>query len=488
MIASPSVERPLLHRYRVESALIMVDPNAISRFSQMASSFHPPCLLVSIYIYIYIYMSRYTVTLNLDQCIADIHCMYFFSLMQPLSLPHGTRPALLATVQELIACGIQKIAIIVPALPSSSSAVSDVDSLLQWQFLSAFHHSLSSSLHIDKGKAFKVTECEEGSKEWKPIVNDNENLKRRTRFFFQQTVDSDGTATGGFTQMLRSALSMLGDDSNDNDDNNYILAMRGECLPLRYLSSSSLQSSLSSSSSTFSSSSSSSTSSCVHSFLQNLPANNPDATNVKLSVCGACDMVEHSKKETCVEDDYFSPKAGVLQMSSSSSPTLLLDNEINLEQQVNFSGIAAFPRRFLSSATDEIAFKFGESSVWGDSNNEHKMNDISSNSHDDGRGRKSLHPLDSLIHSLMSFASSSSFYAKSNFNGVMCDGAYHHVGDEDGYRLVQEKIVLSKPFILDHIPINELEKAHARRSKESLSSQNLEDSGSDDNADRDSSF
>ena len=63
----------------------------------------------------------------------------------------------------------------------------------------------------------------------------------------------------------------------------------------------------------------------------------------------------------------------------------------------------------------------------------------------------------------------------------MCDGAYHHVSDENGYRELQERIVLSTPFILDHIPINELEKAHARRSRERLFSPNLVEGANNDN-------
>ena len=41
------IERPLLHRYRVKTALIIVDPHAHLRFSQIGLSSQPPCLFVS---------------------------------------------------------------------------------------------------------------------------------------------------------------------------------------------------------------------------------------------------------------------------------------------------------------------------------------------------------------------------------------------------------------------------------------------------------
>ena len=384
-------------------------------------------------------------------------------------MPHGTRPALIATVQELLACGVQKIAIVVPNLPSSRST-SDINIFKQWQYLSAFHHS-TSSFRIDNSSVFcSVLDDDEGVKTWEPIISDYENLKQRTRFFFQQGCDKgENTGTGGdFTEVLQSALNML------KDDDGYMLAIRGECLPLRYLSSSTLQSSLphssastSTSSSPSSSSLSSSTSSCVHSFLQQLSTDNPNAMDIKLSVCDSVGKIE---SEICSEDDYFSPSANMLQMSSSLSSVLSFD-EKNGGNNVKFSGLAAFPTNLLAQTIDEMTVGVGECSIWGNLSNEYKMNDSDDGDHDrDDRGRKMLHPLDGLLRSLISYAPSSSFNSTSKISGVMFDGAYHHVCDEAGYRLVQEKIVLSKPFILDHIPINELEKAHSRRSRESLPS------------------
>ena len=360
-------------------------------------------------------------------------------------------------MQELLACGVQKVAIVVPTLPSSRASSSDLNAFRQWQFLTAFHYS-SSSLRIDSGKIFSSVDDDEETNIWKPITSDYENLKRRTRFFFEQPFNNDKDVTGDFSRVLQSALRMLG---NDDDDGGYMLAIRGECLPLRYLATSSSPSL-----------SSSSVSSCLNDFLQSISLDNPSAMDIKLSVCAAT-PADANESDMCAEDTYFSPRAKTLEMtllSSSSSSALSVDRKQSEGQRVNFSGVAAFPCSFLSSAIDEITSGLGESSVWSDPGyDEHKMNYVDDSKYDDAqRGRESFHPLDKLLHSLMSFAPSSSFNTSSRVTGVLCDGAYHHVGDEDGYKQAQEKIVLSKPFILDHVPINELEKAHAKRSRDSF--------------------
>jgi hypothetical protein len=75
-LPSPSTPLALLHPHRVRCALIMADPFAYARYPFLASHC-PPCLL-------------------------------------PVPFQHGTKSTLLATLLDLVACGVQRIAVFVP--------------------------------------------------------------------------------------------------------------------------------------------------------------------------------------------------------------------------------------------------------------------------------------------------------------------------------------------------------------------------------------
>ena len=79
-VALPSPERPILHPYRVRCAMVVVDPKATQRYATLGA-LCPPCLL-------------------------------------PLPWLHGCSAMLLSLLQELISCGVQRIAVVVPVAPS----------------------------------------------------------------------------------------------------------------------------------------------------------------------------------------------------------------------------------------------------------------------------------------------------------------------------------------------------------------------------------
>jgi hypothetical protein len=75
-LPNPTRSLPLYHTHRVRCALLITDPFAYARYPFLSCA-GPPCLL-------------------------------------PIPYHHGTKPLLVHTLLELVACGVQRIAVFVP--------------------------------------------------------------------------------------------------------------------------------------------------------------------------------------------------------------------------------------------------------------------------------------------------------------------------------------------------------------------------------------
>jgi mevalonate kinase len=170
-VAISTPERPLLSRHRVRCALVIVDTSAVSRFP-FAGSLTPPCLM-------------------------------------PVPWAHGTKSMLASVVMELVACGVQRIAVVVSnpqkavkvggedsAAADDDETADDTSNDLQYTYLEALRSSLADS--------------DISTSDWDYSKEQFDTVKARAKFFFEDArSNSSYTTIKNAVQTLHSAAVRL---------------------------------------------------------------------------------------------------------------------------------------------------------------------------------------------------------------------------------------------------------------------------------------